>query len=54
MGVDFYPNTPYAGLGLTFGNYIKSRLEILFVVLEIYMEGGRMPPINIHGLPRLN
>ena len=54
MGADFYPNAPYVGLGLTFGDYIKSRSEILFVVLEIYMEGGRISPINIHGLPRPN
>ena len=54
MGVDFYPNTPYAGLRPAFGDYIKSRPEILFVILEIYVEGGRILPINVHGLPRLN
>ena len=54
MGADFYPNAPYTGLGPTFGDYIKSRPEIFFIVLEIHMEGGRILPINIHGLPRPN
>ena len=54
MGVNFYPNTPYAGLRLTFGDYIKSQSEILFIVLEIHIKDGRILPINIHGLPHLN
>ena len=54
MGADFYPNTPYAGLRLTFGDYIKSQLEVFFIILEIHVKGGRILPINIHNLPRLN